>query len=230
MYLEINYNLQQQNVFLPNYICRSNFRDHYHSHSNWLGKAKTRIWYFYHMLFYCRTPGLSERCFSSPDRNFTESGIDNCENVIWWHYSVSESVHLLRHEKERNCVLFWYVLSQDYQRKYKWLTMCSYIKALSVRVPQYCGLWAEAEPKKPLESQWCVAQPAQTIVQASVNANLLWQNCSCSGPVKLKSNCKVESPLHSRIQTFLLLNILWCWDFYSRTFLVSGIFYDSKKD
>lgn len=137
--------------------------------------------------------------------------------------------YLLRHEKERNCALMWCVLSQDYQRKYKWVTMCSYIKALNVQVPQYCVLWAEAQHKKPLEHQWHVAQSAWSVVQSFVNANLLWQNCNCSGPVKLESICKVKSPLCVWIQTFLLLNVMWWWGFYSRILLTNRIFYISQK-
>lgn len=145
MHLEIKYVLQQQNVSLPNYIYSSNFRDQYLL-SNWAVRAmilallKQEFGTFNCILSYYKTSRLSQRCFSAPERNCTESDTDNWENVIWWHYSVSESVHLFRHEKERNCVLMWYVLSQDYQRKYKWETMCSYIKSLSIWVPQCCAL------------------------------------------------------------------------------------------
>lgn len=144
MHLKIKHVLQQQDAPLPNYIYSSNFRKQYLL-SIWAVKAmilallKQEFGTFNCIVLYYRTPGLSQTCFSAPDRHRTESDTDNWENVIWWHYSVSESVHLLRHEKERN-VLMWYVLSQDYQRKYKWETMCSYIKSLSIWVSQCFAL------------------------------------------------------------------------------------------
>lgn len=143
-HFEIKYVLPQQIFSLPNYIHSWNFRDQYLL-SNWavmamiLALLKQECVTFNCIIFYYRTPGFSQGCFSAADRNCAVRHwlLRECDLMTLFSEWVSASPQARR---KRNCVLMWCVLSQDYQRKYKWDTICSYIKSLSIWVPQCCAL------------------------------------------------------------------------------------------
>lgn len=119
MHLKIKHVLQQQDAPLPNYIYSSNFRKQYLL-SIWAVKAmilallKQEFGTFNCIVLYYRMPGLSQTCFSAPDRNRTES-VRECDLMTLFSEWVSASTQAWKRKECFNVVCTVTGLSKEIQ-------------------------------------------------------------------------------------------------------------------